>query len=524
MKVLKTGILIAVLIAALAGGYLLGSQSSAGRGSGDDRQTPEKGQAATEKKQQYTCGMHPFVIQDEPGLCPICSMTLVPLKPGIHSGHPPVAATAAAANPTASDATAPAAPAATKRWRSPMDPTYVRDAPGKDYMGHDLVPVTEDGSGGGEISIDPVTAQNMGVRTEPVVRRKLAKTIRTVGLLTYAEGRQFSINSKIDGWIEKLFVNQEGQMVAKGQPLMQIYSPELVAAQQEYLLALENSRKLAGNPVAEVAGSSERLLEAARTRLKYWDISPGQIRAIEKSGQITKTLTLFSPQSGVVSMKKALEGMRIMAGEELLQISDISNIWVNADIFEYELPWVKVGQTARVELPFAAGKVFEGKIAYIYPYLKNETRTARARIELVNPGLELKPDMYATVNIEAGAVEGALAIPVNAVLNSGKGQTVFVARGGGKYEPRQVKSGLADDAGFIQIVAGLSEGESVVVSAQFMLDSESTLREAIQKMTMPAAEAEGAAGHDAGTTPEKGGSTAPPATKEGAGNLEDLFK
>ena len=405
-----------------------------------------------------------------------------------------------------------------------MDPTYIRDAPGKDYMGHDLVPVTEDGSGEGTISIDPVTAQNMGVRTEPVSRRKLVKTIRTVGLMTYEEGRQFSINSKIEGWIEKLFVNQQGQMVKKGQPLMEIYSPELVAAQQEYLLALENSRKLAGSPVSGIAGSADRLLAAARTRLKYWDISPGQIRAIEKSGQTTKTLTLYSPHSGVVTMKKALEGMRVMAGEELLQISDISKIWINADIFEYELPWVKVGQTARVELPFAADKVFEGKITYIYPYLNNESRTARARIELANPGLELKPDMYANVSIDTEAIDGALAIPTNAILRSGKGQTVFVARGEGKFEPRPVKSGVTDDNGYIQILSGLREGESVVVSAQFMLDSESTLREAVQKMTAPPAEAGGGTGRKTEAGQGKSATGKLPAQKDGAENLDDLFK
>ncbi|MGW8159760.1 MAG: efflux RND transporter periplasmic adaptor subunit [Desulfoprunum sp.] len=507
MKALKAIVLIIALIAALAGGYLLGTRRPAGPEQAHEQQVA-KGQAEAEKKQQYTCGMHPFVIRDEPGLCPVCGMTLVPLKPGATGSQQQ------AANAPTQAATAP------KKWRSPMDPGYIRDAPGKDYMGHDLVPVTEDGSDAGTISIDPVTAQNMGVRTEPVSRRQLVKTIRTVGLMTYEEGRQFSINSKIEGWIEKLFVNQAGQMVKKGQPLMEIYSPELVAAQQEYLLALENSGKLAGNPVAGIAGSADRLLAAARTRLKYWDISPGQIRAIETSGQTTKTLTLFSPHSGVVTMKKALEGMRVMAGEELLQISDISNIWINADIFEYELPWVKVGQTARVELPFAADKVFEGRITYIYPYLNNESRTARARIELVNPGLELKPDMYANVMIDTGMVEGALAIPVNAILSSGKGQTVFVALGDGRFEPRPVKSGVTDDNGYIQILSGLSEGESVVVSAQFMLDSESTLREAVQKMSAPAEQAAGAADHKA----RKGEANSPPAQKAGTEKLDDLFK
>lgn len=497
MKILKISMVFLVIALALGGGYWFGLQQNPGR-------VPAEGQhdhagEVTEKgaKQQYTCGMHPFIIRDEPGLCPICNMDLTPVKPGT-TGPQPQAQTASAV----------------KQWRSPMDPTYVRDAPGKDYMGHDMVPVTEGGGGDGAISIDPVTAQNMGVRTEPVVRRTLAKTVRTVGLMTYEEGRQFSVNSKIEGWIEKFFVNQEGQTIKKGQPLMAIYSPELVAAQQEYLLALRNSKKLAASPVAEVAQSAGRLLDAARTRLKYWDISDEQIATIEQSGQTTKTLTLYSPHSGIVTMKKALEGMRVMAGEELLQISDISRIWINADIFEYEMPWVKVGQTARVELPFAQGKVYTGKITYIYPYLKNETRTARARIELANPGFELKPDMYANVQIDTEGVSGGLAIPSNAVLNSGAGQTVFVALAGGKFAPRPVTTGITDDNGFVHVQSGLMEGELVVVSAQFMLDSESSLREALRKMTAaPAApvapQAAAPAQAAATSTPEK---------------LDDLFK
>ncbi|MDP3480977.1 MAG: efflux RND transporter periplasmic adaptor subunit, partial [Desulfoprunum sp.] len=194
-----------------------------------------------------------------------------------------------------------------------------------------------------------------------------------------------------------------------------------------------------------------------------------------------------------------------------------------ADIFEYELPWVKVGQSARVELPYAVDKIFEGKITYIYPYLNNESRTAKARIELANPGLELKPDMYANVSIATGAVDGALAILANAILNSGRGQTVFVARSGGKYEPRQVKSGVTDDNGYVQILSGLSEGDSVVVSAQFMLDSESTLREAVQKMTAPAG-AGMASDQKAKVEPGKRDSTKPPAQKDGAKALDDLFK
>jgi Cu(I)/Ag(I) efflux system membrane fusion protein/cobalt-zinc-cadmium efflux system membrane fusion protein len=480
----KTAIpLIALLlVAALGAGYFLGM----GRHAGQEAAAPgTETMAVAETKTQYTCGMHPFVIQDEPGLCPICGMKLTPLKAG-----------------TGGQA---AAERKIKYWQAPMDPTYIRDEPGKSPMGMDLVPVYEDETATGGIVIDPVTAQNMGVRTAPVERRNLARTLHTVGMITYEESRQYSINSKIDGWIEKLHINQTGQMVRKGQPLLEIYSPELVAAQQEYLLALDSGRRLAESPFPEIAAGAQRLLDAARTRLSYWDISEKQVQELEQSRQLRKTLTLYSPYGGIVTEKKTFAGMRVMAGEELLQISDISRVWVNADIYEYELPWVKVGQAAEVEIPFAVGKVLEGKITYIYPYLQNETRTVKARIEFPNPGLELKPDMYANVRIETQPVKDVLAIPANAVLNSGKGQTVFVARGEGRFEPRAVKTGVTDEEGFVQILSGLIEGETVVTSAQFMLDSESKLREAIQKMLEP----------------KKEEPAAMPAKQE---ELDDLFK
>jgi len=422
------------------------------------------------EKVQYTCGMHPFIIRDEPGLCPICGMKLTPLKAG--TGGQAVAERKI------------------KGWRSPMDPAYVRDAPGKDAMGHDLVPVYEDGEGGGGagmVTIDPATIQNMGVRTAEVERRDLERTIRAVGLVTYEEPRRFSVNSKIAGWIERLYVNQEGQPVKEGQPLLELYSPELVAAQQEYLLALAHGERLGGTSFPEIAAGSARLLDAARTRLKYWDISEQQILELEQSREVRKTLTLYSAYNGVVTTKKAFEGMRIMAGEELLVISDISSVWVNADIYEYELPWLKLGQKARVELPFVPGKVYEGKVTYIYPYLEAKSRTVKVRVTLANPGFALKPDMYANVRIDTETVANVLAIPDHAVLNSGKGQTVFVALGEGRFEPRDVQTGVGDEEGFVQILSGLAVGESVVTSAQFMLDSESKLREAIQKMMQPEA-------------------------------------
>lgn len=450
------GILIVVALAAALGlGYWGGTL-------GDEHVGQED--SAVSEATEWTCGMHPFIIQDEPGICPICNMELTPLKAGSSGGG--------------------GGEKQVKHWVSPMDPTYVREAPGQDYMGHDLVPVYEGGAGGG-IAVDPVTQQSMGVRTATVEVRDLQRSLRAVGLVAFDESRQYVVNSKIEGWIERLHVNQSGQPVRKGQPLLEIFSPDLVAAQQEYLLALASSKRLAQSPFAEVADGGKRLLDAARSRLRYWDISEQQIDQLEQTGQVKKSLTLYSPNSGIVTMKTVLQGMRVMAGEELLQIADLSQVWVNAELYEQDLPWVKTGQSARVELPYAPGKALEGKVDYIYPYLDGETRTVKARIVFANPGLELKPDMYANVQITTTALKDVLAIPTDAVLRSGQGAVVFVALGDGKFDPRPVETGASGDDGYVEIRAGLRAGEQVVTSAQFMLDSESRLREAIEKMREP---------------------------------------
>lgn len=422
-------------------------------------------------QQQYTCGMHPMIISDEPGTCPICNMELTPTK-GDTIGQ--------AASFTDNGERQ------IKYWVAPMDPTFIRDEPGKSPMGMDLVPVYEDQAGSGStIAIDPVTAQNMGVRIATVERRDLYRLIRTVGSVDYDETKVSSINAKVDGWIEKLYVAETGQLVKKNQPLLEIYSPKLVAAQQEYLLALRNQAALKDSTFAEISAGGDRLLEAARQRLRYWDISSGQIRQLEKTGQIRKTLTLYAPYQGVVTMKMAMPGQHIKAGQELFRIGDISKVWVYADIYEYELPWIKVGQKAEVVLPFVSGKILSAEISTIYPYVEPKTRTVKARLEFANPGLELKPDMYVNVRVQAQKVQDALTIPGEAVIHSGEKQRVFVALGGGKFEPREVKIGVQDQDGFIQISQGLLEGEQVVISAQFLFDSESRLREAVQKMLEP---------------------------------------
>lgn len=468
MSPLKKRYLGVFLLILLSGGgvwyAIQRSGSPANDVSHDEAGTP----AAT---QQYTCGMHPWVIADEPGDCPICGMKLTPVKAGT-TGQVQAADTSRERK--------------IKYWVAPMDPTYIRYEPGKSPMGMDLVPVYEDEtSSGSTISIDPVTAQNMGVRTAQVTRRDLHRSIRTVGNIDYDEPKVTSINAKVDGWVEKLYVDQTGQLVQKGQPLLELYSPKLVSAQQEYLLALRNKDALKDSAFTEIADGGDRLLQAARQRLRYWDISDRQIRQLEKTGEVRKTLTLYAPYKGVVMMKMAMPGQFIKAGQELFQIGDISRVWVYADIYEYELPWVKVGQTAEVLLPFVGGKSLTAKITTIYPYVDPKTRTVKARLEFPNPGLELKPAMYVNVRVHGQEVKGALAVPSEAVIHSGEKQTVFVALGEGKFEPRQVKIGVQDQDGFIEITQGILEGETVVTSAQFLFDSESRLREAIQKMREP---------------------------------------
>lgn len=487
---LKTPLIVLGAVIAVLAGYFLGR-------SGGGHTEPAGGPAVAQveaAKAQYTCGMHPFIIQDEPGSCPICGMKLMPLKAGTGGGQAPAAA---------------GGERKIKYWVAPMDPTYIRNEPGKSPMGMDLIPVYEDGAGGSAITIDPVTAQNMGVRTAVVTREDLHREIRAVGRIGYEESKQVMVNSKIGGWIERLYVNQAGQTVKKGQPLLEIYSPELVSAQQEYLLALRHRTELSKSSFAEIGAGADRLVEAGRQRLKYWDIDEKQIARLERTGEVRKTMTLYAPVDGIVTEKKAYQGMSIMPGVDLLQISDISKVWVLADIYEFELPWVKRGQPAVVEIPYAVDKALNGKVTFIYPYVRPDTRTVQVRIEFPNPGFELKPEMFVNVRLQAESAKSVLAIPVDAVLNSGTGQHVFVARGNGQFEPRTVKIGLQGENGRVQVLSGLKEGEEVVTSAQFMLDSESKLREAIQKMMSPKAPAGAAPGHEG--------------HEEKKENLDDLF-
>jgi Cu(I)/Ag(I) efflux system membrane fusion protein len=425
---------------------------------------------AEEGKKLYTCPMHPFIITDKPGSCPICGMSLVPAKSD--SGEAPAAGAPGTAGKERK----------VKYWVAPMDPNYRRDKPGKSPMGMDLVPVYEDaGEEPGTIRVDPNTIQSIGVRTAPVTVGELKKTIRTVGRIAYDESRIATVNSKVSGWIEKLYVDTTGQEVRKGEPLIDIYSPDLVSSQQEYLIARRHFEQVKGSPFPDVVNSARELLASARKRLDLWDISGAQIGKLERTGEVRKTLTLYSPYHGVVVSKGVFDGSKVMTGMELFRIADISRVWVQADVYEYELPWVKRGTAAVVTLDYIPGRTFRGIVSYVYPYLEGKTRTATARIELVNPGVLLKPDMFAHVELSPRVGGKTVLIPSDAVIRSGVRNVVFIAMGEGRFQPREVRLGLEGEEGTVQVLSGLSGDERIVVAAQFLLDSESNLKEALKK-------------------------------------------
>jgi multidrug efflux pump subunit AcrA (membrane-fusion protein) len=369
-------------------------------------------------------------------------------------------------------------------WRAPMDPTYISDKPGKSPMGMDLIPVYEgeEQTGGPTVVIDPVTMQNIGVQTTPVRKVNLHRVIRTVGYLDYNEEKLQRVNIKFSGWVERLYVDQTGQHVQQGQPMLSIYSPDLVATQEEYLLAYRNAKRLATSSFGDISAGGESLLESSRRRLLYWDISEKQIRDLEENGRVSKTVTLYAPSNGVVIKKMVEEGMRVMPGMDLYQLADLSQLWVYGQIYQYEVPFVKVGQPVQVHVSYIPGKTYKGKVDYVYPFLDEKTRNVSVRIVVPNPNLELKPQMYATVDFASSIGSNVTAIPSDAVIRTGTRNVVFVAKGGGKFQPRDVTLGPEGQNGLVQVLAGVVPNENVVTSAQFLIDSESRLKEAIQMM------------------------------------------
>ena len=319
----------------------------------------------------------------------------------------------------------------------------------------------------------------------------MSRTIRAVGLVAYNERLLNTITTKVTGYVERLYHRVTGEPIRKGQPLLSLYSPELVSAQEEYLLALKGQEELRKSPFPELRESANRMLAASRQRLEYWDIRPAQIEELERTRQVQKYLTLSSPVNGIIIKRSITQGMMVQPGMPLLEVVDLSTVWVEAEVYEYELPWIRPGQHALVTLTYLPGQTFHGSVEYIYPYLKGSTRTVRVRIKIPNPKLQLKPEMFAQAEIVAPLGKPTVAIPTEAVLNTGEKQYVFLSLGQGRFEPRAVKLGVDNGDGWVEILSGLKGGQEVVTSAQFLLDSESRFREAIANMLQPAAPAPG---------------------------------
>jgi Cu(I)/Ag(I) efflux system membrane fusion protein len=384
--------------------------------------------AAAASAALYICPMHPDVRSDEPGSCPICGMDLVkaePAVPAVAGGPPPPSGIAGRAG----------------------------------------------------VTLSAERRQVLGVRSQEIHHARLERAIRTVGRIAVDERRLHHVHAKLEGYVERLHVDFTGAFVRKGDPLLSIYSPELVATQQEYLLAFRAQQRLGGSPVAATARGSAELLEAARQRLLLWDIRSEDIATLERSGQVTRTLDLHSDISGYVVQKTVFHGMRVMPQDTLFDIADLSRLWVLADVYESDLPAVRVGMTGEVTVPYLPGRGWRGPVTYVAPTVEPATRTVKVRLEIDNTARDLKPEMYADVVLRPSLGSG-LIVPESAIIDTGDRQIVFVDRGEGRLEPREILVGPKVDGG-VHVLGGLEDGETVVISANFLIDSESSLKAAL---------------------------------------------
>ncbi len=370
-------------------------------------------------------------------------------------------------------------------WYDPMHPKYKSDKPGTaPDCGMALVPKYADDQPApmapGSVMISPEKQQLIGVRTTEVKRESLVRDVQTTGQITADETKIAHVHVKISGFIDQVFVDYIGQLVKKGQPLFTIYSPDLVATQEEYLIAKRGEKTMGSSQFAEVAQGSQSLLRSARERLKLWDISDDQIKKLDETGEVSRTLTFYSPISGFVMDRKAFPQTSVTPDTELYTVSDLSTVWVNADIFEYEVPYVKVGQHAEMQLSYFPGKTLNGRVSFIYPTADPVTHTVKVRLEFPNPEFQLKPQMFANVDLKI-SYGNQVVVPEGAILDSGKEQRVFIAKGNGYFEPRKITIGPKLD-GKVVVQSGLKPGETVVSSGNFLIDSESQLKSATGDM------------------------------------------
>ncbi|MDH5425398.1 MAG: efflux RND transporter periplasmic adaptor subunit [Gammaproteobacteria bacterium] len=395
----------------------------------------------------YVCPMHPQIVKGEPGSCPICGMDLIKIE---------------AEKPR------------TKKerkilyWVAPMDAGYRRDAPGKSPMGMDLVPFYEPDESGPVVTVSPAMVSSMGVRSAIVEKGRLWRKIDTVGYIDYDETRMSHVHLRTDGWIQKLFTQSEGVRVKKGEKLFEFYSPAIVNAMEEYLQAIKSH--------------SKNLIRASNDRLLSLGVDGKEIKILANTSRVPQTISVYAAQDGVVSKLKVREGMFVKPGTIVMSLADLSSVWLLAEVFERQANWVKVGQFADVTMGFVPGKKWEGKVEYVYPQLDSKTRTLKARLRFDNPGELLKPNMFAKVEIYGGAKKGLITVPKEALIRTGKDQRVIIDLGGGRFVPRNVVAGI-ESGGNVEIKKGLNEGEKVVLSGHFLIDSEASLKASLMRMT-----------------------------------------
>ncbi|GAB3646706.1 efflux RND transporter periplasmic adaptor subunit [Ramlibacter alkalitolerans] len=404
-------------------------------------------------------------------------------------------------------------------YRNPMGLPDTSPTPKKDPMGMDYIPVYagEDAEAAtapaGQVRMSADKVQKLGVRVEPAAMRPLARLVRASGRVEPDERRVYTVTAKFEGYVERLHVNASGQPVARGQALFEVYSPELVSAQREYAIAVQGMRALSGAG-SDAAAGMQQLAESSLARLRNWDIPAEQVDALARSGEVRRTVTYRSPVAGIVTEKKAVQGMRFMPGEMLYQVTDLGAVWVIADVFEQDIAAMRPGARAMVRINAYPERTFPGTVTYVYPTMKAETRTVPVRIELANPGQLLKPAMFAQVELAAGDARPVLTVPDSAVIDSGTRSVVLVQVGEGRFDPREVRLGARGDA-YVQVLEGVRAGEQVVVAANFLIDAESNLKAAVHSL----------GGHQSPSTPALGAAssaaaagTAAPATAAPAGH------
>lgn len=439
-------IIAIIVVVAVVAGWGVSSMMTSNSGSSNKMDTAVE-HAGKHSDPNYVCPMHPQIIKGEPGNCPICGMDLIEIEEE---------------KPTAKKERK------VLYWVAPMDANYRRDEPGKSPMGMDLVPFYEPDESGAVVTISPAMINNMGVRSTTVEKGKLWRRIDTVGYIDYDETKLSHVHLRTDGWIQKLFTQSEGERVKKGAKLFEFYSPSIVNAMEEYVQAL-NSK-------------SRSLIRASTDRLQSLGVSHQQINTLAKTRRVPQTVTVFAPQDGVVSKLKVREGMYVKPGTVTMSLADLSSVWLLAEVFERQANWVKVGQFADVTLGFIPGKTWEGKVEYVYPQLDSKTRTLKARLSFENPGELLKPNMFAKVEIYGGAKKDLITIPSEALIRTGKDQRVIIDLGEGRFVPREVVAGM-ESGGHIEIKEGLREGDRVVLSGHFLIDSEASLKASLMRMT-----------------------------------------